>query len=259
VADLLKHLADLAVAAFGEGDFVPGIVSIADAADSSRLSQHAAQLLVLVPAFVDHDARAKLVERLIAGLAADLDQVDLRHLVGGAGEQVGKLAVVGHQQQAFALIVEASDREDTRLAGKEPHHRRTPLGIAGRRDVPLGLVQHCVAQPMATLARFGQQLAIDADVVEPSIGLSSEFGDRLAVDLNAPFGDQLLGLAAGGDSSGGNDLLQPFFVANGHELCGASRLCFRLIRQRFGLGAKLRLGIGSHQSRLFRCSLLSRG
>jgi hypothetical protein len=42
VADLFEHLAQLAVAAFNQDDFVPGIVSLADFANLCRRGLHAA-------------------------------------------------------------------------------------------------------------------------------------------------------------------------------------------------------------------------
>jgi hypothetical protein len=262
VADLLEHLADFAVAAFGKGDLVPGVFGVTDAADSGGLGEDATEFFFLGAAFVDHYAGAELVERLIAGLAADLDKIDLGHLVGGAGEQVGEVAVVGHQQQALALVVEAADGEDARLAGKELHHRRATLRVAGGGDVAFRLVEHRIAEAIGALARLGQQLAVDADVIESGVGFASELDDRLAVDLDASFSDQLLGLAAGGDSGRGDDLLQALFAADGREPRRFGWLYFKLVRERLRSGGKNGLGgisFGFYRGSLLRSTLLSCG
>ena len=58
-----------------------------------------------------------------------------------------------------------------------------------------------------------QQLAVDADMVAGSIGLGAEFGDDFAVYLHAAFSDQVLGVAAAGDSRLREDLLESLQLA----------------------------------------------
>ena len=65
-----------------------------------------------------------------------------------------------------------------------------------------------------------EELAVDADVVLVRVGAGAELGDGGAVDLNAAFEDDLLGLAAGGDAGLREDLLEAFaggaFFGRGH-------------------------------------------
>jgi hypothetical protein len=113
VADLFEHLADFAVTAFDEDHFVPRVVGVAEEADAGGGGHDAALAsssggvgllgrIVNLGAAIDHDAVAELVDRGIGGLAADFDEVGFFDAGGGAGEGVGELAVVGHQEQAFA-------------------------------------------------------------------------------------------------------------------------------------------------------------
>jgi hypothetical protein len=66
VADLFEHLAELAVAALGEGDFEPGILAAADLLDFGGLGEDAIAAAggagVGEAAAVDHDAAAELVD-----------------------------------------------------------------------------------------------------------------------------------------------------------------------------------------------------
>jgi hypothetical protein len=213
VADLLKHLAELAITAFDEDDFVPGIVALADLADLRGGGMDATRAGL---AAFDSDASAEAIEGFLSGLAADFYEVGFLHTCGGPGEFVGQVAVVGHEQQAFAQVVETANGIETfaRLR-EELHHRRAAFGIAHRGHEALGLVEHVVAETLGALEQF----AIDADVVVGSIGLTAELGDDFAVDLNAALGDQLFGMAAAGDSSLGENLLEAIEFRSGCRFC----------------------------------------
>jgi hypothetical protein len=138
VADFLEHFAQFAVAAFNQNNFVPGIVALANLANAGRRGADAVGARF---AAFDCDACAKYVEFSLAGNAGDFDQVSFFHAGGGAGKAVGKLAVVGHQQQAFAHIVEAANGVKA-LAHllKELHHRGAAFGILDGGDESAGLV-----------------------------------------------------------------------------------------------------------------------
>jgi hypothetical protein len=94
VADLLEHLAQLAVAAFNENHFVPGIVALADLADAGRRGP---DLLRAGLAALNGDAGTQQVELAFGGLAGYLDQIGLFNTGCGARESVSQFAVVGHQ------------------------------------------------------------------------------------------------------------------------------------------------------------------
>ena len=60
---------------------------------------------------------------------------------------------------------------------------------------------------------FGRvdQAAIHFDVVAFQVGFGAEFGDHGAVDRDAAFQDDLLGLPAGGHAGLRENLLEPLF------------------------------------------------
>jgi hypothetical protein len=65
VADLFEHFSDLAIAAFGESELIPGIVTAADEVNLRRRRDDAvatAAADLVETATVDHDAAANLFE-----------------------------------------------------------------------------------------------------------------------------------------------------------------------------------------------------
>ena len=76
---------------------------------------------------------------------------------------------------------------------------------------PRGLVEDKVAKALGAL----EQLAVDADVVAAGVGLGAQYGDDLAVDLDAALLDHCLGAAAAGDAGGGENLLQALQLGGG--------------------------------------------
>ena len=204
VANLLEHLAQLAVAAFDEHHFVPGIVPLSHLAHARRRGVHLAGAGLFA---IDLHAPAQHIELSLGRLATHLHQVSLLNMRSRASQFVGQLAVIGHQQQAFAQVVEPSHRvEPLRHLGEELHHRGAALGVARRSHKAPGLVENEVAVPL----RFADQLAVHADVVAPQVSLGAQRRHHLAVHLDAAFGDQLLGVTATRDPGLRQNLLQPF-------------------------------------------------
>src|SRR5207302_1267761 len=101
------------------------------------------------------------------------------------------------------------------------------LRIIERGHIAARLVEHVVALLLGAVKEF----AIDADVVAGSVVASAEGVDYISVDLDAPFENDLLGLAAAGDACLGKDLLQAV----------ALKL---IVRFRFWGGGRLRHGVG---------------
>ena len=62
------------------------------------------------------------------------------------GEPVRERPVVGQEQHAGRVAVEAADRHDADVAADEVDDGRPPLGVPRGRDRPPGLVQEHVAQ-----------------------------------------------------------------------------------------------------------------
>ena len=212
VADFLEHLTDFAIAAFDEDQFVPGIVGVSQEPDAGGGGHDAALIaaggrragLSDLGTAIDHDAVAELVDRRVRGLAADFDEVGFLDAGGGAGEGVGEVAVVGHEEEAFARVVEAADGEYALASFEEVGDGGAMFGVAGGSDVALRLVENVVAGALGAM----EELAVDANVVAGGVRFGAEFGDGLAVDLDASGDDELFGLAARGDAGGGDDFLQ---------------------------------------------------
>jgi hypothetical protein len=101
-------------------------------------------------------------------------------------EAVGQLAVVGEEEGALDVDVEASD-------GIQPHDGRheigdhgAPLGVVARGDVAGGLVEQQV------LPRLGgaHGPAVEPDVVDARIGQRPRLADDDAVDGDAAVEDE---------------------------------------------------------------------
>ena len=67
------------------------------------------------------------------GARVDDGAVGARHLEAGVGEPVGQVAVVGEQDEPGGVDVEPAHGIQADRGGHERDHRRTALGIAGRR------------------------------------------------------------------------------------------------------------------------------
>ena len=216
MANFLEHLAQFAVAAFDENHFVPGIVALANLADTGRRGAHLTRTGL---ATLDGDAAAQNVQLCLGGLAGDFDQVSFFHAGGGFGEPVGQFAVVGDHQQPLAHVIEPANGVEALLHLVEKlHYRRPSLGVLDRGDEAPRFVENEVAVALGAL----QQLAVYADVVATGIGLGSQHGDHFAVDLHAALLDHRLGATAAGHAGSREDLLQSL------EFGGWTRLVIEL-------------------------------
>ena len=93
------------------------------------------------------DAPPETAQRTDGWLALHLHQVLLVHAVRRVRQAVRQLAVVGEQQQALAVGVQAANREHTWLGRNEIDRLRTPLGVGCAADDSGRLVQHVVHEP----------------------------------------------------------------------------------------------------------------
>jgi hypothetical protein len=203
VTDLLEHLAQFAVAALDENDFVPGIVALANLANPGWRGVDLGR--AGLAAFNGHTA-AQDVEFRFRRLARDFHKVGFLNTRGSFGELVGQLAVVGHHQQAFAQVVEAADGiKPLAHLLKELHHRVPALRIFDGGNKSARLIEDEIAEPLRTL----QQLAVNADVVATRVCLGAERGHNFAVDLHSPLLDHLFGLASAGHAGLSENFLQP--------------------------------------------------
>ena len=150
------------------------------------------------------------------GGAGDFDEIGLEHAGGGLGELVGEVAVVGHEEEALAEVVEAADGVEAGECGvlavglalfvlaEELHDGGPVLGVVECGDVAARLVDHEVFGGLRAVEEF----AVDADVVASGVGARAELGDDLAVEDDAAFEDDGLCGTAAGDACLGENFLE---------------------------------------------------
>jgi hypothetical protein len=217
MADRLAHPPHLAVAAFTQRD-VDERVRAARRVEPLQHADVGGSRAVAV----ERDAAAEALDRGGVGHAADARPVDLRHLVPRVHELCRQLAVIGEQQQAFRVVVEAADGvEVAEVRGNHLEHRAPPLRIGARRHHAGRLVDQHVAQRHGGL----DLAAVDGDGVGPGVGLGAEVQHRGAVDGHPALDDEALGGPARGHAGRREDLLQAFHLCSlrprtAHWACG---------------------------------------
>ncbi len=104
----------------------------------------------------------------------------------------GEVAVVGEQEQAFGVEVEAPDGIHVLAhAFEQREHGRPPLRIGSRGDEALRLVE----QDIARLLRLDPP-PIHAHIILLGIGLHARIEHGLPVHAHAPLAHKLLGRPA---------------------------------------------------------------
>ena len=122
------------------------------------------------------------------------------------GDPIGKLAVVGQEQQSFSVEIQTADRVHSRwtspnqLGNKRPSSR-----VRMGAQIPSRLVQEQIGPPSGRTNAF----PVDSNMVMGGIHFLTQPRDRLAVYGNPSLLDQTLGLAPGTNAGVGNDFLQP--------------------------------------------------
>jgi len=136
----------------------------------------------------------------------DLDAVLAQHAVAGVRQPQGELAIVGQDDKTLRVEVEASHWKDALadFAAEEVEHGGAALGVGGRGDEPVRLVQREVAQPLWGF----QPLAVHFHGIPLRVGLVAE-RRRSAVDRHAALPDERLRLAARTHACASDQLLQP--------------------------------------------------
>ncbi|SIJ35147.1 Uncharacterised protein [Mycobacteroides abscessus subsp. abscessus] len=183
---------------------------------------------------VEFDAGLEPGARILGDLPLDLREVGLGDLVAGMGEAVGQLPVVGEQDEALGVGVEASDVEDPLGAVADVVAEvLAPLGVLHRRDDPGGLVEREVDLLRARRDPQG----VDVDRLGLRIDAGAELGDDVPVDLDPSVEDELLARATGPQPRLGEDLLQAHSPAD-VGVRGLSRAGGGLLRARTLLSAR---------------------
>ena len=196
VADAGQHAADFAVFTFVQHhDHVGAVAPLAFDLDRLDLAETIGQV----------NAAFELREAGLLGFAGDADQVGLFDAVTRMSQPVGELAIVGHQDQSFAVAIEAADRENSLLGRDQVDDAHPAAGVEVGRDDAHRLVDGEV-HPL----RLADRLTIDADLVLQRIDLGAELGHHLAIDFDPTFADQFFTIASAADAGGGEHLLQAF-------------------------------------------------
>ena len=173
--DGLEHAANLAVLAFADADDEPGMVAGVAVADDVCGEGDVA--------VVEHDA---LAEPLDAGVhvvhdAAQLGLVDLGDFVARVGEQLGQFTIVGEDDGALCVPVEAADGVDAAILGRDERgDDGASLRVGGGRDVADGLVDHQIDLEALGL----DAAAVEVDNIFAGFDGGAERLDDDAVDLD---------------------------------------------------------------------------
>ena len=102
-------------------------------------------------AVAQHDPAPERLEGLGIGNPLDLDEIRPGVLVPRVGEPVGQRAVVGQEEQPFAVAIEPADRVDARDA-HEVLEGRPALGVGELAEDVVGLEEGEVAVPAGRTA-----------------------------------------------------------------------------------------------------------
>ena len=106
---------------------------------------------------------------------------------------LAQLAVVGHEDQALGIVVEAAHVEHALvLVPDDVGQRVAAFRVVHGAEHLLGLVER--QRDMVRVEVDAR--AVHTDVLLLRIDAGAEFGHQLPVDLDTPIGDHLLALAA---------------------------------------------------------------
>lgn len=189
-AERFDHPADLAVAAFCDGDFEKSVAGrIANAVDDCGARGTVRQL----------NAGSKTIELIVGEKNGALDQVGFWNLGFRAGDVIAEIGVVGHDEEAAGVLIEAANREEpfagSIVAGEEIVDGGATFGIFVSGQIALGFIEQQV-----DFFGSAERAAIEGDAgaidIDPGFRRARDF----AVDGDAAGGDPLAGLGAGADS-----------------------------------------------------------
>jgi hypothetical protein len=110
----------------------------------------------------------------------------------GVHETLRNLAIVGQNHETSGIPVQTPDREIRLVVlGEEIRHRAPTFRIAQGRDHPAWFIQK--NNPLGRRVNWS---AINLDLINRWVDLSSEFGAYLAINLHSSFDDELLHFSA---------------------------------------------------------------
>jgi len=197
MAEARERSADLAVAAFAQGDFEDR--ARRPSLEHADVRRPRPPLRQVHPAKEPHDVLPRHPSR-------HGRQVRLRNLVLGVCEPIRERPVVRHHQEALGIRVEPPNREEPgRRLPHKVHHPRASGRIVIRADDALRFVEDPVFEPLGR-----QPPAVEANVLGRRVGLGARLGHHPAVDADAAFGDKRFARPPRGDACAGENLLKSF-------------------------------------------------
>jgi len=189
MAGVVDHATHLAFSAFMDRDLDPGIRLLL-----AELSYPGGRRL----AVLEKNALFEHLDVPVLQEALDLHQVGLGQFMLRMGDEVSKVPVVRHQEQALGVIVEPAHGIDTDPdALQEISDDRASLGVRHGRNETGRFIQHDIGLGLFRIDQF----AVDLDVVPVRVGLGAKLRYDLAVHPHTPLEDDLLGGAARCDTS----------------------------------------------------------
>ena len=181
-----RHPADFAVFAFSEDEVVmPRASGGADRTGSKNIAR------------IRNARSGQLPDGVGGEFRGEADAVGLFHLIARVGEFRHEIAVVGKQDQTFAVLVEATggDQPGMFCLGDEVNGFPGCMAVFERTDITARLVEHDV--------EFFSRGSDDFSLIFYTVAGHDPHGTavgRYAVDGNRPGGDHSLGPAAGTDA-----------------------------------------------------------
>ena len=208
VAERGHHAANLTVAAFVDRQLdlaLPGAVRVLLAAHETHIfggPRHAV---------VKHNASAQTLQRIVAWYARHGYPIRFRDMIARMGHLEQKIAVVGEEDQALTVRVEASDRPKHRLSTDVHqicHHLSgMAVRVRARRNNPSWLVH----REIVALQWRPDNPIIEENLIGLGVRFCAKLGDDFAVNAHPALGDPRFARPSRADPGGGEHFLQPFF------------------------------------------------
>lgn len=197
MADGVAHPAHLPVAALHDRDLDLSWPERPDLGGSRR-------------AVLEHDPVPQSMKSPLAdGSTRDPRPIGLGNFKAGMGEQMGKLPVVGEQQQPFAVEIQAPHRvEAAALVREQLHHGEPVVWVAGSAEHPDGLVQRVDGGSLESR----KQPTVDGDRLRCR-DVPRRIAHYLPAHRHSSLRDQRLAGAPGGHAGMSEVLCEPHLAA----------------------------------------------
>jgi hypothetical protein len=198
------HGAHFVLAALAHGDAQPAAARWVRPGDRRRGQRYANGGRHDANAF-DVDALAQTLDRAGGNVAAHQHGVLALNAVAWVEKSLDERAIIGEQQQPFAVAVQAAGRDHAGRARRQQiGDRARGVGVAQAGNVSGRLVQ----EQVGVLCLRPQRPAVHTDIVAAGDSGAAGLAHNGAVDADAALGNQPLGGPARGDARRGKQLVQ---------------------------------------------------